>query len=82
MTAETITAAEANRKFSELLRKVRDGQTVVVTVHGKPAAKIVAFSGDAGAAGNAHRSLVTRLSGQPSVNVGGWTRASLYQNRK
>ena len=82
MTAETITAAEANRKFSELLRKVRDGQTIVVTVHGKPAAKLVAFTGDAGAAGNAHRSLVARLSGQPSVNVGGWTRASLYQNRK
>ena len=82
MTAETITAAEANRKFSELLRKVRDGQTVVVTVHGKPAAKIVAFSGDAGAAGNAHRSLVARLSGQPLVNVGRWTRAALYQDRK
>ena len=82
MIAETITAAEANRKFSEMLRKVRDGQTVVVTVHGKPAAKLVAFTGDAGVADNAHRSLVARLSGQPTVNAGRWTRASLYQDRK
>jgi len=82
MIAEIITAAEANRKFSEMLRKVRDGQTVVVTVHGKPAAKLVAFTGDAGAAGDAHRSLVARLSGQLTVNAGRWTRASLYQDRK
>lgn len=82
MMAETITAAEANRKFSEVLRKVRDGQTMVITVHGQPAAKLVAFSGEIGAADDAHRALVTRLSGQPAVNAGRWTRASLYQDRK
>ena len=78
MLTETITAAEANRKFSELLRKVRDGQAVVVTVHGKPAAKLVAFTGDTGATDDAHRTLVARLSGQAAVNAGRWTRASLY----
>ena len=79
MATETISAAEANRRFSELLRKVRDGQTVVVTVHGKAAAKIVGFTGESGAGDDAHRALVARLSRQQPVNAGRWTRASLYQ---
>jgi len=80
MQTETISAAEANRKFSELLRKVRDGHHVVVTVHGKPAAKLIAFSGDSGAVDDARRTLVTRLAGQAVMNAGRWSRTSLYQD--
>ncbi len=39
MTKE-VSAADANRRFSELLRTVKDGGSVVVTSHGKPVAKI------------------------------------------
>jgi prevent-host-death family protein len=37
---QTISAADANRRFSRILRNVRDGQTFVVTAHGKPVARI------------------------------------------
>jgi len=35
-----ISAAEANRKFSQLVQGVREGRSYVVTSHGKPVAKI------------------------------------------
>lgn len=39
---ESISAAEANRQFSRLLRGVREeGATYIVTAHGRPVAKIV-----------------------------------------
>jgi prevent-host-death family protein len=38
---ETISAADANRKFSLLLRGVREGRSYVVTSHGKPVARLV-----------------------------------------
>jgi prevent-host-death family protein len=37
---KTISAADANRRFSELLRGVREGQSYVVTSHGKVVARI------------------------------------------
>jgi prevent-host-death family protein len=36
-----ISAAEANRRFSELLRTVKAGRSVAVTSHGKPVARMV-----------------------------------------
>jgi antitoxin (DNA-binding transcriptional repressor) of toxin-antitoxin stability system len=33
-----VSAAVANRKFSQLLRSVREGRSYVVTTHGKPVA--------------------------------------------
>ena len=38
---ETVSAAAANRRFSELLRRVRQGRRVIVTSHGRPVAKLV-----------------------------------------
>jgi prevent-host-death family protein len=38
---EAVSAADANRRFSELLRNVRNGKSVVVTSHGKAVARIV-----------------------------------------
>ena len=38
----TITAREANQRFSELLSKVEtEGQSFVVTKHGRPIARII-----------------------------------------
>jgi prevent-host-death family protein len=34
----TVTAAEANRSFSKLLRAARNGQSVTITSHGEPVA--------------------------------------------
>lgn len=37
---KTVTAAEANRQFSALLRRVAGGETLLVTSRGKPVATI------------------------------------------
>jgi prevent-host-death family protein len=41
-----ITAADANRKFSRILRTVRGGKSYVVTVPGKAVAKILHVSAE------------------------------------
>ncbi|TIV74086.1 MAG: type II toxin-antitoxin system prevent-host-death family antitoxin, partial [Mesorhizobium sp.] len=33
---EAVSAADANRRFSHILRAVREGQSYVVTSHGRP----------------------------------------------
>jgi len=38
---KTVSAADANRRFSQLLREVRQGSSYVVTSHGRPVARIV-----------------------------------------
>jgi prevent-host-death family protein len=76
---QPISAAEANRGFSRILRNVRGGQSYVVTAHGKPVARIVPC-GEADAAREAARvALLRRLEGQPVMDIGPWTRDELYQ---
>ena len=38
---EAVSAADANRRFSLLLRGVREGRSYVVTSHGKPVARLI-----------------------------------------
>lgn len=79
---EMVSAADANRKFSQLLRSVREGRTFVVTVHGKPVAKIVPVSKDEKVLSAARTVLLARLCSQPVLNVGRWTRDELYEDDK
>jgi len=72
-----VTAADANRKFSKLLRGVRGGQSYVVTSHGKAVAKIVPTGKNGGVARGTRASLVKRLRSQPVVRTGRWTREEL-----
>ncbi|MBA3269352.1 MAG: type II toxin-antitoxin system prevent-host-death family antitoxin [Acidobacteria bacterium] len=76
----SVSAADANRSFSELLRGVRDGNGYVVTSHGKPVAKLIPFDGDPTSADAARRTLLARLRKQPVVDIGPWTRDSLYED--
>jgi prevent-host-death family protein len=76
----TVSAADANRKFSELLRDVRNGISVVVTVHGKAVARIVRIEDRVAAADEARETLLTRLSSQRALKTAGWTRESLYSD--
>lgn len=39
----TVTAFEAKTHLSELLKKVQNGDSFVVTLRGKPVAKIISF---------------------------------------
>jgi prevent-host-death family protein len=77
---EAISAAEANRAFSRLLRKVREeDRTFVVTSHGKPVAKLVPYGSAEASREAARTSLLARLARQPAQDVGRWTRDELYE---
>ena len=73
-------AAEANRRFSRLLREVREGQSFTITAHGRPVARIVPFDADAEATRRAARAaLMARLRAQPAAETTerSWTRDEL-----
>ena len=79
---EPISAADANRKFSQLLRCVREERaTYVVTSHGKPVAKIVPYEADDRICAQARSALIERLRAGPVANAGRWTREELYEKR-
>jgi len=79
---ETVSAAEANRSFSRLLRGVREGRSYVVISHGRPIAKLSpinhAKSADDRVREAAKRELLRRLDSQPVIDIGPWTRDELY----
>ena len=77
--SKAVSAADANRNFSHLLRQVREGRSYVVTAHGKPVAKIVPFTTDDRVVARARAALLERLSGEPVVDAGRWTRDDLYE---
>ena len=74
-----VTAADANRDFSKLLRAVRDGDSFVITSHGKPVAKIVPFVTRDRVREAAKVRLLARLRAQPAINIAPWTRDELYE---
>jgi prevent-host-death family protein len=75
-----ISAADANRNFSKLLRDVRDGGSYVITSHGKPVAKLVAVEARDHVRAAAKRVLLERLRTQHATPpIGRWTRDELYE---
>jgi prevent-host-death family protein len=74
-----VSAADANRHFSRLLRSVRDGDSYVVTAHGRPVAKIIPIREDDAVRDKARAVLLARLRSQPAIDVGRWTREELYE---
>ncbi len=77
---KTVSAADANRRFSEVLRTVKKGRSVIVTSHGKPVARITPAVEDERAAAGARAALFTRLRTERAVNVGRWRRDELYDD--
>ena len=79
---ERISAAEANRRFFQLLRGVREGHRYVVTAHGRPIDWLApideAASADERLREAAKRDLLARLENQPVIDIGRWTRDELY----
>jgi prevent-host-death family protein len=75
---KSVTAAAANRDFSQLLREVRTGRSIVITNHGKPVAKIVPFTAGDDVRDRARTILLERLRTQPTIDIGRWTRDELY----
>lgn len=73
---KAISAADANRKFSQLLREVKEGRTYVVTSHGRPVARISPV--EELRRSKAKTKLLAHLGSQPIRRVGGWKRDDPY----
>lgn len=78
----TIPAADANRRFSSLLREARAGRTVVITSHGRAVAKLVPATGRSGGKAGPRGDLLARLRAQAATTVGRWTRDELYDTER
>jgi prevent-host-death family protein len=76
---KTISATDANRQFSSLLRDVATGEVVTVVSRGKPVAVISAANQQDAFKLQAHKSLVARLKSQPATGARNWTRDELYE---
>jgi len=77
-----VTATDANRKFSKLLRSIREGHSYVVTSHGKAVAKIVPVDKNATVTPGARSALLKRLRSEPVVTIGRWSRSELYEDEQ
>lgn len=74
-----VSASEANRSFSALLREVARGQTFTVLSHGRPVATLAPASASGGGMGASRRVLLARLATQPaSGEPRTWRRDELY----
>lgn len=76
---EAVSAADANRRFSLLLRGVREGRRYVVTSHGKPVARLIPAGKHDDVAASARATLLSRLEKQPVIHAGRWRRDELYE---
>lgn len=74
---KAISAADANRKFSKLLREVREGRSYVVTSHGRPVARIAPVTEQRSS--KAKAVLLAHLQARPVRRpIGRWKRDELY----
>lgn len=76
---KTISAADANRYFSTVLKDIAAGEKILVVSRGKPVAKIVPVNEDLSARKSARAGLLSRLSGQMPTGRRNWTRDELYE---
>ena len=76
---KAVSAADANRRFSKLLRAVREGQSYVVTSHGEPVARITPIEKNGGMLRGAKVALLKRLKAEPVLQIGRWRRDELYE---
>ena len=74
-----VSASEANRSFSSLLRQVAEGRVFTVESHGRPVATLApAETADASHMAS-RRALLNRLANQPpSGGCRTWRRDELY----
>jgi prevent-host-death family protein len=74
-----VSASEANRSFSTLLRQVAQGQRFTVLSHGRPVATIAPAAESTASLVVSRRALLARLAMQPaSGEPRSWQRDDLY----
>lgn len=74
-----VSAADANRHFSRLLRDVQAGETVTVTSRGVPVATIKPAVSAGEETNTARQALLARLQNQPAAGIS-WSRDELYED--
>jgi len=75
---KTVSAADANRHFSSVLRDVASGQVVTVLSRGKPVATIGPVAAKSDQRQVAKNGLLERLNRQPPSGQREWSRDELY----
>lgn len=80
---QTISAADANRRFSEILARAADGVTVTITRRGEPVAQLVPYGRGAvdEERERAFDSLLATLEEGLSLGGGPFKRDDLYEDR-
>lgn len=74
---KTMTAGDANRQFSSVLREVAQGEVITVVSRGKPVATITPAERSKQRL-SAKNALLERLRQQKAEGSRDWTRAELY----
>jgi prevent-host-death family protein len=75
---KTISAAEANRHFSSLLRQIASGESVTIVSRGRPVATMSPAQQEEGERANAKQNLLARLRSQRPSGARDWSRDELY----
>ena len=75
----TVTAADANRQFSSVLREVSQGETFTVVSRGRPVATISPTSAHNAQRSAAKTCLLARLCTQGRTGACNWSRDDLYE---
>lgn len=76
---KTITASEANRSFSKMLRVVAGGESFTIVSRGRAVAAIQPAGIETAHRSLAKTTLLERLVKQPVLGDRGWTREELYE---
>jgi prevent-host-death family protein len=75
-----VSASEANRQFSKLLRDVGKGNSYTITSHGEPVATLAPSPATLKKEQEAAKKrLMRHLRAQRPVDIGPWTREELYE---
>lgn len=77
---KTITATDANRHFSRLLREVSRGATVTIVSRGRPVAVVAPSRAEEGPRLASKRALMARLRRIKPRGRRNWTREELYDD--
>lgn len=84
MKISSVTASEANRSFSKLLRAVEQGERVEITSHGRKVAVLAPVEQDMPTREQrlaALEKLKKRWAKQEFKVIGPWTREELYERK-
>ena len=77
---KTITASNANRGFSNLLREVSKGEEIMIISRGTPVAKIISVKSTALQKKAMKNLLLSRLKAQVVTGSRNWIRNELYDD--